>query len=59
MLNKGLFLACTLALLSACDSSSVDKPAAPQAHWSESPLTLALSRREGGLIGGNFRISAI
>ena len=29
MLNKGLFLACTLALLSACDSSSVDKPAAP------------------------------
>jgi len=29
MLNKGLFLACALALLSACDSS--DKPAAPPA----------------------------
>ncbi|MCX4063363.1 alpha-2-macroglobulin [Pseudomonas sp. S1Bt30] len=29
MLNKGLFLACALALLSACDSS--DKPAAPTA----------------------------
>lgn len=29
MLNKGLFLACALALLSACDSS--DKPAAPAA----------------------------
>ena len=29
MLNKGLFLACALALLSACDSS--DKPAAPSA----------------------------
>ncbi len=27
MLNKGLWLACALALLSACDSSSVDKPA--------------------------------
>lgn len=26
MLNKGLFLACALALLSACDSSSTDKP---------------------------------
>lgn len=27
MLNKGLFLACALALLSACDSSTPDKPA--------------------------------
>lgn len=27
MLNKGLWLACALALLSACDSSSPDKPA--------------------------------
>ncbi|WP_296258680.1 MULTISPECIES: alpha-2-macroglobulin family protein [unclassified Pseudomonas] len=27
MLNKGLFLACTLLLLSACDSSTSDKPA--------------------------------
>ena len=26
MLNKGLFLACALALLSACDSSSSGKP---------------------------------
>ena len=31
MLNKGLFLACALALLSACDSSSSGKPAAPTA----------------------------
>ena len=35
MLNKGLFLACTLALLSACDSSSVDKPATPQVATSQ------------------------
>jgi uncharacterized protein YfaS (alpha-2-macroglobulin family) len=28
MFNKGLFLACALALLSACDSSTPDKPAA-------------------------------
>ncbi|MCQ9425227.1 alpha-2-macroglobulin family protein [Pseudomonas sp. LJDD11] len=34
MLNKGLFLACALALLSACDSSSPDKPAAPPAQTS-------------------------
>ena len=27
MLNKGLLLACALALLSACDSSAPDKPA--------------------------------
>ena len=30
MLNKGLFLACALALLSACDSSSSDKPETPK-----------------------------
>ena len=29
MLNKGLLLACALVLLSACDSSTSDKPAAP------------------------------
>src|SRR5690606_31817183 len=29
MLNKGLFLACALVLLSACDSSTSDKPAPP------------------------------
>ena len=29
MLNKGLFLACALLLLSACDSSDSSKPAAP------------------------------
>lgn len=28
MLNKGLFLACALALLSACDSSTAEKPSA-------------------------------
>ncbi len=32
MLNKGLFLACALALLSACDSSSPDKPATAPAQ---------------------------
>ncbi|WP_095078246.1 alpha-2-macroglobulin [Pseudomonas sp. Irchel s3h17] len=31
MLNKGLFLACVLTLLSACDSSTPDKTAAPAA----------------------------
>lgn len=31
MLNKGLFLACALVLLSACDSSTSDKPATPAA----------------------------
>lgn len=31
MLNKGLFLACALALLSACDSSSSGKPETPKA----------------------------
>ena len=31
MLNKGLFLACALMLLSACDSSTSDKPAPPSA----------------------------
>jgi uncharacterized protein YfaS (alpha-2-macroglobulin family) len=31
MLNKGLFLACALVLLSACDSSTSDKPATPVA----------------------------
>jgi len=30
MFSKGLFLACALALLSACDSSSSDKPQAPK-----------------------------
>ncbi|MGE8417275.1 alpha-2-macroglobulin family protein [Pseudomonas sp.] len=32
MLNKGLLLACALALLSACDSSAPDKPATPPAQ---------------------------
>ncbi|NMY72898.1 alpha-2-macroglobulin [Pseudomonas sp. WS 5071] len=31
MLNKGLFLACALALLSACDASSTASPPAPSA----------------------------
>lgn len=31
MLNKGLFLACALVLLSACDSSTSDKPASAAA----------------------------
>ncbi|MGO2452389.1 alpha-2-macroglobulin family protein [Pseudomonas taetrolens] len=31
MLNKGLFLACALALLSACDSSTPDQPVPPSA----------------------------
>ncbi len=40
MLNKGLWLACALALLSACDSSSPDKPApapAPSEKVAETP----------------------
>ncbi|MNO36436.1 hypothetical protein D3C76_265050 [compost metagenome] len=40
MLNKGLWLACAFALLSACDSSSPDKPApapAPSEKVAEAP----------------------
>ena len=36
MLNKGLFLACALALLSACDSSTPDKPAPANAPAAQS-----------------------
>ncbi|WQG59056.1 alpha-2-macroglobulin [Pseudomonas sp. RTB3] len=54
MLNKGLFLACALALLSACDSS--DKPAAPSAPSAAAvpksakaaPDVAALSQRYAG-----------
>ena len=42
MLNKGLFLACALALLSACDSSSSAKPdaagAAPATTQAAKPV---------------------
>ncbi|MHC6227596.1 alpha-2-macroglobulin family protein [Pseudomonas sp. X10] len=37
MLNKGLLLACALALLSACDSSSPDKPAPAEKPVAETP----------------------
>lgn len=36
MFNKGLFLACALALLSACDSSTPDKPAPASAPVTQS-----------------------
>ncbi len=42
MLNKGLWLACALALLSACDSSSPDKPApAPAEKAAAAPAASA------------------
>ena len=40
MLNKGLFLACALVLLSACDSSTSDKPA-PAPAQPAAPQTAA------------------
>ncbi|WP_434678238.1 alpha-2-macroglobulin family protein [Pseudomonas sp. R1-18] len=58
MLNKGLFLACALALLSACDSSSTDKPASAAAPASQAAVVetkpkpavdlAALSKRYAG-----------
>ncbi|MCF5412300.1 alpha-2-macroglobulin family protein, partial [Pseudomonas syringae] len=58
MLNKGLFLACALALLSACDSSSTDKPAPATAPTTQATVTdtkpkpavdlAALSKRYAG-----------
>ncbi|WP_425929048.1 alpha-2-macroglobulin family protein [Pseudomonas sp. NyZ201] len=41
MLNKGLWLACALALLSACDSSSPDKPAPAPAEKAAGPAANA------------------
>ncbi|RMU48729.1 putative lipoprotein [Pseudomonas savastanoi pv. nerii] len=58
MFNKGLFLACALALLSACDSSSPDKPAPAAAATTQAAVTdtkpkpavdlAALSKRYAG-----------
>lgn len=58
MLNKGLFLACALALLSACDSSSTDKPAPATAPTTQATVNdkkpkpavdlTALSKRYAG-----------
>ncbi|NBA95085.1 alpha-2-macroglobulin [Pseudomonas sp. R5(2019)] len=45
MLNKGLWLACALALLSACDSSTGDKPApAPTPVEKPAPATPAQAK---------------
>lgn len=41
MLNKGLFLACALALLSACDSSTSDKAATTSAPTAAAPAAKA------------------
>ncbi|KAA5847454.1 hypothetical protein F2A37_02910, partial [Pseudomonas chlororaphis] len=41
MLNKGLFLACALALLSACDSSTSDKAATTSAPAAAVPAAKA------------------
>lgn len=41
MFNKGLFLACALALLSACDSSTSDKAASPSAPTAAVPAAKA------------------
>ncbi|RMN33654.1 Lipoprotein, partial [Pseudomonas cannabina] len=40
-MNKGLFLACALALLSACDSSTPDTPAAGTAPATQAAVTQA------------------
>ena len=54
MLNKGLFLACALALLSACDSSTPDpappaaSTAAPAAAAKAAPDVSALKQRYAG-----------
>ncbi|WP_218948767.1 hypothetical protein, partial [Citrobacter cronae] len=47
MLNKGLLLACALALLSACDSSTPDKPAVPtEAATAAAPAETKTAKRE-------------
>ena len=62
MLNKGLFLACALALLSACDSSSSGKPETPKpaavtqaAKPVQDPKVLA-ERFAGRVPGGDDRV---
>ncbi|MFP5428915.1 MAG: hypothetical protein ACLGJA_24475, partial [Gammaproteobacteria bacterium] len=46
MLNKGLLLACALALLSACDSSSKDTPAPAEKPAATAPAEAKPAKRE-------------
>ena len=46
MLNKGLLLACALALLSACDSSSKDAPAPADKPAASAPAATPAPKRE-------------
>jgi len=46
MLNKGLLLACALALLSACDSSTPDKPASPDKPAASAAVEAPAAKRE-------------
>jgi uncharacterized protein YfaS (alpha-2-macroglobulin family) len=44
MFNKGLFLACALALLTACDSSSPEQPAPSQGMAAQTPVAQSKPR---------------
>lgn len=46
MFNKGLLLACALALLSACDSSTPDKPAPVEKPVATAPVETQAPKRE-------------
>jgi len=46
MFNKGLLLACALALLSACDSSTPDKPAPVEKPVATAPAETQAPKRE-------------
>ncbi|PIK78910.1 alpha-2-macroglobulin [Pseudomonas sp. 382] len=46
MLNKGLLLACALALLSACDSSTPGKPASPDKPAASAAVEAPVAKRE-------------
>ncbi|MFH7617785.1 hypothetical protein VSS93_31105, partial [Pseudomonas syringae pv. tagetis] len=49
MFNKGLYLACALALLSACDSYSTDKPAPAAAATTQAAVSDAKPKPAVGL----------
>lgn len=46
MFNKGLLLACALALLSACDSSTPGKPAPVEKSMTPAPAEASAPKRE-------------
>ena len=46
MFNKGLLLACALALLSACDSSTPDKPAPAEKPAATAAAEAPAAKRE-------------